>query len=167
MPNKCREGQLAISGKCRDKDEISIQELAREFSGHFKKQTQNSGDVIVITDEESPEELDELVQEAHGNMFPDDLRYEFIRDAMNSISDSDNPEDDAGELVDSDVDIYTHDLTKWLGSRNDRFNYVDEAVKEFGHSDEGVIKEIMMGQYKEREEVFFSVLEGLKKILED
>jgi len=168
MPKgSCKSGQLKIDGKCKDKEDITVQELAGEFSKYFKKQKQNNGQEIIILEDGRPEELYETVQEAHGDMFPDDFKYEFIKDAINDIASSEDPEEEAGELIDSDVDVYTHDLTKWLGSRNDRFGYVDEAVKEMGHSEDGIMKEIMMGQYKEREEVYYAVLNRLKKILED
>ena len=100
-------------------------------------------------------------------MFPEDWRYEQIRDALRAIRDG--VDNDSGQVCDdfSEPDIYTADLTAWLASRNDRYAYVDEAVEEWGLQDADTLTRIGAGQSAERREVFASVLQSLADRLEE
>ena len=162
----CPEGKIGIGGKCKDKSNVTVQELAGEYSQYFQRKKRDNGKEFITLKDDRPEELHELVREAHGKDLPDDYKYEFTERAIDDIADSEDPEEEASERIDAAVDVYNHDLLEWLGSTNTRHGYVDEAVEEMGHG-EGVMKEIMMGQYREREEVYQLVLQGLKNILED
>ncbi|MBU8871358.1 MAG: hypothetical protein KOO60_10890 [Gemmatimonadales bacterium] len=113
----------------------------------------------------------DLCRDAHGDMFPDDWRYTFIHDALICIEEREelSPDDWSGyvhEAVDGMVDVYNANLTDWLGSHSLRPCYVDQGVGEAGHS-ETVIQSLQVGQYTERMEVFYSVLNSLGKQLDE
>jgi hypothetical protein len=164
MDNKCRDGQISIKGKCKDKEEVTVQELAKEYNRYFVRDERKDGKKFWKTKDERPQELHDLIMEAHGDMMPDDYRYEFIESSLSIIAESEDP-DESIDQVDESVDIYTHELIDWLGSRTDRYGFVDEAVEDMGHGD-SITDDITRGQMKEREEVHSSVLQSLRKILE-
>ena len=119
-----------------------------------------NGEDFVRTKDDTPEWVVELIHDAHGTMGPDDWRYQWIREALDAYG-SDDPED-----VNPEADIYTSYLCKWLSSRNDRTGWVDEAVEENGHSIQGIIGDLQMGQEAEKREVYDSVLSSLRDRLE-
>lgn len=96
--------------------------------------------------------------ETHGTeMMPDDWRFQKIAHMLSHFQDYElNNIDDireiVNEVVDGLVDIYTSDLTKWLASRLQRIEYVDEAIKNYGKG-ESVVNDLMAGQYFEIEEM--------------
>ena len=143
----------------------SIQKLAKEALDCFEVRTRDNGTTYYSRKDGSPEWVQDLVFDAHSDMMPDDYRYVFIHDALGIIMDCED-EDCYPEDLDNSVDIYTSDLTSWLGSRNDRYSYVDRAIEEYGPFD-SVISSISDGQSKEREEVFYLVLEFLKEMVEE
>lgn len=142
---------------------MTIQELASHYSKMFIRDTRDDGTEYVKTIDERPEELTELIHKAHGDMMPDDWRYKFIEESLDIIAEQDEDDLDCPEL---EPDIYTHDLLQWLASRNDRYDYVDQATEEYGHGN-SLINDIMLGQIKEKEEVYFSVLSSLREIKEN
>jgi hypothetical protein len=80
----------------------------------------------------SPGWMSDLVHTAHddgtdGGMGPDDVRYEFIQAACEALAESDDPDE-----VCLEPSVYTSDLTRWLGSRADRFGYCDQTLEESG-----------------------------------
>jgi len=111
----------------------------------------------------------DLCREAHGDMLPEDWRYEFIIDALDVIAEFEGDEGDIGESFDESHDgmyCYTSQQTGWLHSRNDRQYYVDQATREFG-SQRDVMSLVVMGMYMEAREVFESVLASLQKRVEE
>lgn len=143
----------------------TAQTLAKEAAGYFTTVTRDNGDVITITRDDRPDWLTDLIYKAHGDMLPDDWRYKMIREAIDAIADADDLDETETEYVD-DVDIYTHELINWLGSRTDRHGYVDEARREFGPADT-VMDDIGRGQAQERSEVFASVRASLETLAEE
>lgn len=119
----------------------------------------------------------DLCHKAHGEMFPDDWRYELIVDALGDI------EEMAGEWDDLDADdfrekcsdtlterfdgryVYTAQLTGWLHSRADRYGYVDEWTKEISHADD-LTRDLAGGLWTEYQEVFWSVFESIRAHVE-
>jgi hypothetical protein len=159
---------------------VTVHSLAREMYEAFESDKRDNGDTFWKLKDGSPEWMKDVCFQAHkdgspgimgepgqGAMMPDDYRYEFIFEAVSSIEEADE-DADLDEVRDEiEADIYTYDLTKWLNSRADRIGYVDEAVSELGHSDMGIIGDIMMGQIAEKQEVFDRVREALEKLAED
>ena len=58
------------------------------------------------------------------------------------------------EWVDSETDIYTSDLTRWLGDNNTNQYYLEESIKENPQAD----NHIQLAQYKAIEELFNNAL---------
>ena len=133
------------------------------------RERRDSGESYTTLKDEAPEWLRDLVHEAHGDMLPDDWRYETVQDALGWIHDNDADEDaDAHEFADQAVDTYTGSRLAWLSSHLNRPNYVDEAVSEFGAAtDFSVVDAIGQGQYMEALEVFGSVVDSLRERVED
>lgn len=93
----------------------------------------------------------DAVREAHdaGNIFPNDWVYDAAHTIIGNMSDRDSSEwDDAvSEWADGAVDVYNVDRARWLASHLAFGGIVDEAVEEWGHSDQGVYGDIGIGQY--------------------
>lgn len=114
---------------------------------------------------------DTLFRDAHGDMFPDDWRYEFIEDALSVIADTDETLEDyeIEEAFDEWFDgayVYTHQITGWLHSRVDRYGYVNDWINDVG-ADDDIIRSLSGGMYREAREVFDSVLASLRRRVED
>ncbi len=136
-----------------------LQKLAKGYYEHFV--TIRNGDAIGLSDNR-PEILRDICQAAHGDMFPDDYRYQYIMEAMELIAEYDVT-DEARDSIEADV--YTHDLTAWLASRNDRSAFVDEYSEEIGFNGQAEMERIAAGQWMERTEVFNIVLGELESIV--
>lgn len=93
----------------------------------------------------------------------EDSVYEFTVETIDHVINGDLSDDeDISELADSDTDIYTSDLTEWLGRSDWNVGYLTEALEEYGETDG--FKALQMAQYKAREEVYseiFNTLSGL------
>ncbi len=136
----------------KTKDMTEIQAKASEWLKWFEWKERDNGDKFVTLKDGRPDELLEMVHKAHDDMGPDDHRYEFIENSLQSLVDYDDPDDIDSEM---EPDIYNNDLLKWLGSNLTRAGYVDEAVEEFGIDAKGfdLYKVIGWGQLREKQEV--------------
>lgn len=105
----------------------------------------------------------EFFHHAHGDMLPDDFRYEMIHDLLSDMSRYDDIDDiDSFELCDSNVPIYNNVLLEWLSSDNTRYTYVDDAISDYGYpTDEGLIKAVQMGYFVELEEIYGLIVEWI------
>lgn len=143
------------------KTEQTVQNLASTYLDWFEKSSRDDGSKFYKLIDGYPLGLLYLVRNAHGEMLPDDWRYEFIYESLALISESVDPEDPGFE-----ADIYYHELLQWLSSRTDRCDYVDEAVEEFGFPNPfNTMTLIGMGQLRELKEVYFSVLSNLQEFV--
>lgn len=61
---------------------MTVQELAAQYLTYFQTAKRDSGENYVFTTDDRPEELHELIREAHGDKMPDDWTYEFIEEAL-------------------------------------------------------------------------------------
>ncbi|MGC0153538.1 hypothetical protein ACPRNU_13835 [Chromobacterium vaccinii] len=103
--------------------ELDVKGLAAQLQNAFGPMESDSSQII-LKDQYRPM-LESMVHAAHGDMLPDDHRYQFITDAVEALANYDDPEE-AIEAIQPDV--YTHDLTKWLASNNSRLDYLSEAI---------------------------------------
>jgi len=165
------KGIKTVSGQyVRDKqyekvtefEPVSVQKLAKFYETFFYRKTRDDGEEFWLVKDDRPEELKELIHEAHGDMMPDDHRYEFILESLTALANYEDP-DDAIEGIESDV--YTSDLTSWLNSRNDRTYYLTEAIEEYGVKDG--FDALSLAQYQEKSEVFWSVKNSLENTVEE
>ena len=92
---------------------MTIQKTAADAASYFETALRadganiagDSNTVYVRLKDGAPEWVTDLVHDAHGDMLPDDWRYSVIQDALETIADSDDPEDASGEFADSQVDV--------------------------------------------------------------
>lgn len=141
----------------------TVTERATEAASQFETATRSDGQEFTRLTNDAPDWLRDLVRTAHGDMFPDDWRYETIRAAVHFLAEYGGDDDAAAhEFADAQVDVYTLARIAWLGSHLRRVQYVDEA------RDEGLVSAtadiadmIGAGQYEEASEVFHSVRESL------
>jgi hypothetical protein len=132
--------------------------LARDLTAAFEGKTRDNGEAFRLLKDDAPQWMTDAVHAAHGDLLPDDWRYEAAEDCANSIGELDDEDDpteaDSTEYADS-VDVYSSDLAKWLGSHGARRGYVEEAAAEFGSPEPfDVDRSIMQGQYYERTEIW-------------
>ena len=118
----------------------------------------------VLKKDGTPAWVVELCRTAHGELFPDDWRYEFIQDALNWLEEDGNDPDDYTADLDS-LYPYTADRLKWLGTGY-RMGYCDDALAEMGKPD-SMNSLIAWGMAAELEEVFHLVRAALESRLEE
>ena len=146
-------------------DTLTIADVAAEARAFFQVKQRDDGATYIITAGDAPDWVNELVREAHGDMLPDDWRYQTIRAALDFIAENpDDAEDGADEFADGAVDTYTGARLAWLASHLNRPGYVDDAEAEFGYPGReagGVVQMIGLGQYGEAFEVYGSVYQSV------
>jgi hypothetical protein len=143
--------------------EVTLETLAKEAGSYFTngERIGDTGSLIRILKDGTPEWVRELVQAAHGGMGPDDFRYDWIEDALSAV-------ENEGEDASLEADTYTSDLTRWLHSRADRYAYCDEAVESgLVTPDAGMIAQLQGGQAVEQAEIVSLVLDALNTRLEE
>jgi len=139
----------------------SIKDLASHFEGFFiKKQRDNGEDFWIV--ESAPDELKELIRDAHEDMFPDDYKYEFIREALLDFA---SYEDIDSAIDNIEADPYTAGLTHWLASDINRVYYLTEAIEQYEPKDGFQV--LTLAQYDEKREVYSSVQNSLEKIMDE
>lgn len=105
----------------------------------------------------------EMVFSVHedGHFSPDDFKYKAIVETLEALAEGQDPDE-----INLEPDVYTSDLLEWLGSHLERAGYVDEAVENYGHSDQGIIGDISQGQWYEKDQVARRVVDSLREELE-
>ena len=134
--------------------------IANEALSSLEQRTRDNGETFWSRKDGSPDWVQSLCHDAHGDMTPDDHRYSFIVEALAALAEGD---EDADTI---EADCYTSDLTGWLHSRPDRFSYCDQAVGDgYGFTD--TVALLSMGQSMEKREVFELVKANLESRLEE
>lgn len=145
-------------------DAEQVQKVAEEAAEWFERALRDENDsesAYVRTKDGAPEWVTDMVYDAHGELLPDDWRYECIRAAVVEIGET--GDDDAHSFADSYVDIYTRDRLRWLASSLSRVGYCDTASDELGVDPrEGIVSLIGAGQYLEASEVYGAVWAALE-----
>jgi hypothetical protein len=144
----------------------TLQTLAEEVRAGFTLDKRTDGSEYWTRRDKSERWITDLCHEAHGDMMPDDVRYEYIVDALDIIAEH-GDDADAAESLDSNVDIYNSDRTAWLASHNGRQEYADRAVSDGLCDGADIMQTLGCAQYLEREEVYGSVLASLQAQLEE
>lgn len=159
-----------MSYTTRDTITAGMIAMAKAWLKFFTRDTRNNGDEFVHATDGAPGVLEDAIHSAHGDMLPDDHKYEMIRSALSFIkddcSDGDKPSDKAHEFADAEVSIYNHDRYMWLASHSARASYVDDAKAELGEASD-ISGQIAYGWYAEAQEVFYSMLESLRENAEN
>jgi hypothetical protein len=148
------------------KEETTVQSLAAELSAALERRTRESGhepglDHYVTLKEGSPAWMTEACHAAHGDMMPDDWRYEFIEDAASALAEAEDPDD-----AEPFEYVYTNQVTGWLHSRVDRYSYVDQAVEDMGGNvdKEGILPLLFRGMYEEQRETLYLLRSALEEL---
>lgn len=143
---------------------MTIQILAAETVLLLERHTRDDGSTYWYKLPDCGRWLTDLCHDAHGDMLPDDYRYEYVVDALTAFSEYDDADEAVGEIK---ADPYTKDLLAWLSSHSYRVEYADEAAKEMGFSGQaGIMAAAALGQIAEKGEVYQSVLDSLGARLE-
>ena len=147
--------------------DTTIHTLAAQGYSAMETKTREDGTEYTTRKDDAPFWLGELCHDAHGNMFPDDWRYETIREALEFIAGADADLDDLSAEFADGVDVYTTDLYAWLSSSFHRQGYCDDAQADgLVGPDADMAQRITLGQYVERLEVFGLVLDSLRTVAE-
>ncbi|MFZ2886529.1 MAG: hypothetical protein WA021_01780 [Minisyncoccia bacterium] len=138
-----------------------LQKLAKKVSEMFEIQYRlltPKEESFYCLKQKAPKWVKEMVQHAHGDMPPDDHKYDFIVEALNALADTDDWDE-----IQLEPDVYNHDLLKWVSSNLTRAEYVNDAVTEFGldTKDFDLFKVLGYGQYIEKQEVLSVVKDAL------
>jgi hypothetical protein len=141
---------------------MTLQQLAAQVRSQFAQDTRNNGETFWSRKTGTDDWIQELCHAAHGNMMPDDWRYEMIVEALDAYAEYDDPDEAECSI---EADIYTYELTGWLHSRNDRYSYVDDAATEYGERGD-LLEQLSLGQIAEKREVYASVRRSLEARLE-
>jgi hypothetical protein len=145
----------------------SVQELAKQVCGRFTRRTRADGTSYTTLTDAARTWMHDLVRNAHGDMLPDDWRYECIASACEAIADAQDPDDHADEFADGYVDVYSADLVAWFASHGKREEYVAAGREWFGDAGEDIYEEFRRGQYLEAREVYYAVLDELEEWTDD
>ena len=151
-------------------DTLTISALAGSAYDEFTTITRDSGETIYAVKDSAPEWIGDMCRAAHGDMFPDDWRYDCIHSALSWISDTgadEYAELDGHEFADGHVDVYTSGRLAWLASHLDRPGYCDRAADELGGGDMDTVERIGLGQYAESLEVFGYVAAALEDQMDE
>ena len=138
---------------------MELKDKADRFYSQIEKHTRDNGKEFYCLKDGAPKEFQDIIHEAHGDMMPDDWKYDFIFEAAAALAETDDPDD-----ITMEPDIYASDRLHWLASHLDRANYVDEAVSEFGTDfRNGIVDLIGLGQMREKEEVLSIIRHELEQ----
>ena len=143
----------------------TVQQLATEFLGFLTVTMRDNGEPFVHMTDDAPQELKDLIHDAHEKMFHDDYKYKYVKMALMAIADS-TPGNEQENVDELNPDIYNFELLKWLSSNLERPGFVDEATEQYGATD-GIMSAIAFGQKLEIDTVANSVLSSLNKIVEE
>lgn len=147
---------------------MTINKKIEKYLSEFEHGKRNDGSGYVFIknhDWDNPDKLMIAVRSAHGDKMPDDWIYSTFHNCLQRLSDyeitdNDKLEDIRSEAVDSMVDIYTADLTKWLASNINNVYYLTQAIEEFECKDG--FKALSMAQYIAIDEVMNEVINLLE-----
>jgi len=140
----------------------TIKEFAEELQGYLTTDKRDDDTQFIKTTENCPTWFKSLVMEAHGEMMPEDYKYQFVSDAIDYIADN-GDNDDLLDCPEIEPDWYTSDLTAWLHSDNRRVYYLTEVLEELGIKDG--FQALASAQLREKEEVYFIILNGIRERL--
>lgn len=144
---------------------MTVQDLATLADGFLVRGKRTNGDEFWKFKDGRPDWCQDMAREAHGDMMPDDWKYEFISDSLSALSECDDEEEARDSLEPS---VYYSDQLKWFSSHMDRPAYVDTARHEFGDvGGRPVMEMVAQGMAQELDEVFGLVLSFLQNKVEE
>lgn len=149
--------------------QTKLQQKVDYYAAFFKDIEKADGRTIVVLKDDAPQALQDAVREARGDKLPDDFIFATFADLLQRISEYDaetvdelRDNDHDHEIIDSCVDIYTHDLLQWLASDSDNLEYLAQAAQDGWTVDDGMWQLLARAQYYAIEEVMQHVLSLLE-----
>lgn len=138
-----------------------------DFYFDFFDVVEKSGKNITIYKDNAPQELIDAIHEAHGDRLPDDYIYQWFKDILSDLSDysietQEDIDEAMGEIIDSNISVYTSDLTEWLNTNNNNVYYLSEVLDEYGSELDG-FQLLSIAQSKAIQEVFDAIQALLQK----
>lgn len=135
-------------------------DIATEVQRQMTTDTRDDGSTYVHFKDGAPEWMRDLAWAAHddGAMLPDDYRYAFLEEVIDTLADADPDADPEEALYEIEPDVYTAGLTKWLNSRVDRVYYLTEVLEEFGSDGMDGFRLLALAQNMEQREVADKVM---------
>jgi len=100
-----------VAARMTEKEMKAVAEYA---AGYFETAKREEGGTFTRTKTDTPSWITDLVRKAHGDLLPDDWKYDCIEAALDHIAEDGS--EDPGEFADGYVDVYTSDLQEWLSS---------------------------------------------------
>ncbi len=90
-----------------------------------------NGVVKVITKDDSPSWVTEIIHDAHGNDMPRDDIYSVIKRVVEHLfnNDVDDIDDAKDSLSEVESDVYTRDLLEWLAGNLGNIDYLGQAAE--------------------------------------
>ena len=145
---------------------MKLSKKIQNYADMFEYKQRGDENICVFNNKAS-QDLKDSVYEAHGDLMPDDWIFNIYESILSDLINYDietieDIEDIRHEIVDGLIDIYNGELTSWLNSNLYFAEYVNEAKREFGASEEAdIYNDIQLGQYKAIDEIFSYVIELL------
>jgi hypothetical protein len=85
-----------------------------------------------------------------------------VLEVLEALSEGQDPDD-----LTLEPDVYYSDQLEWLASHMERAGFVDEAVGQLGHSDQGIMGDIGLGQWYEKDAIKQIVVNALLEELRE
>ncbi len=140
--------------------------IAKELRGQFVRRERHKGgrleDYFYSLKDDAPEWMTDWCRACHeseiiGCILPDDIRFDFIVEALDEIISNQGDMEDACSNIEASV--YTAENLQWLSSRLDRYAFCDEAIAQdmWNSADGSTATLIAQGEQMERLEVFHTL----------
>lgn len=156
---------------------MNISKKAQKLYDMMETKTRDNGESYTVikgqghTANTPPQaqKLHDAIMEAHGDIFPCDWIYMQFNDLLGSIADYDiktldELENVRHEIIDNQVDIYTHELKQWLIDYPKADDFMSQAITSRSYvEDDGVWQVYSYAQYLAIDEIMNEVINLLSK----
>lgn len=150
---------------------MNLTQKAEYYSQFLQSKQRDNGETFVFMTDNRPEALHTAMYEAHGESLPKDWIFATFAELLDKITeyDAETVEElrDKGydhEIIDSCVEIYTHDLLQWLASDIDNLDYMSRVMAESVYVEEdGAWQALARMQYYAISDVMHNVLTLLEQ----
>jgi hypothetical protein len=144
---------------------MKLQALIKTYADQFESKTRENGETFVCLKHVVYGELSDAVREAHGYLLPHDWVFSTFSQLLSRMSDYEvesleDLEEYRSEIVESCVDSYTHELTKWLASSNYFPEYLTEVLEELEPKDGFAL--LQQAQYRAIDEIYGHIADLLE-----
>ena len=154
--------------------EKTFKSVMGELAEAFVEDTRGDGSKFVRLVDGRPEWMRDAVYAAHDGSLPDDWTYRACMEMALGLTEYDlDAEDDVlGELVtglaDRNVDVYTHDLLRWLYTVGaDAIAAVDDARADgWFEGSAGLEEQLRIGQLRMYERIGNALVDAVREQVE-